>query len=76
MLEKRPGQFDNIIAVGPLDDGREYLIKITNSQTRLFDNKNKALVSELREAEQVIRSLNLFAEKLDTKKEYAMAAYR
>lgn len=77
VLKKRVGQFDKIMAVGSTgEEGREYLIKITNSQAKLFDFKNKALVKEAKEAEQVIRSLNIYAEKLDAKKEYAMAVYR
>ena len=77
LLEKKPGQFDKIIAVRmPGEEEREYIIKITSNQTKLFDNKNKVLVKEPKEAERIIRSLNNYAEKLDSKKEYAMAVYR
>lgn len=78
LLEKKPGEFDKIILANE-DRGveeREYLIKITNSQTKLFDYKNKSLVKEFREAENIIRSLNGYAEKLETKKDYLMAVYR
>jgi len=60
----------------PRIDEKEYLIKFSEKQTRLFDNKNKAPVKEPKEAKQIIQQLNIYVNKLEPKKEYNLAVYR
>jgi len=46
VLEKKSEKFDKIIHnVEPIGE-REYIVRITNTQTKLFDNKNKVIVKE------------------------------
>ncbi|MFH1391536.1 MAG: helix-turn-helix domain-containing protein [Candidatus Diapherotrites archaeon] len=75
-LEKKPEIFDKIIHdVEPINE-REYIVRITNTQTKLFDNKNKAIVKESQEARMVLEKLSDYTKELNTKKEYAYATYR
>jgi len=78
-IERMSKDFEKIINGEP--DGvyeREYLIRIDskNRQTRLFDNKNKAVVNEVAEARHVAEELSNYARKLEPHKEYAYAVYR
>jgi len=77
LLEKLPKEFDKILKNEPEIEGeREYLIKFSGKQTKLFDQKNKALVNEAEEAKQVIKQLNIYIEKLEPRKDYNLALYR
>ena len=60
------------------DYTRETYLNLTGirQMCKLIDNKNKAIVSELREAKQVIKQLNIYIEKLEPRKEYNLAIYR
>jgi len=77
LLEKRSKEFSKAIS-SESEEGteREYVIKFNERQTKLIDNKNKAIVRELREAKQVIKQLNIYIEKLEPRKEYNFALYR
>ncbi len=75
-LEKRPGEFDKILNSEPPASEKEYVIKFTEKQTKLFDIKNKIRVSELREVKQVINQLNIYVKELEPKKEYNFAFYK
>lgn len=74
LLEKLPLELDRILEDGD-DCEKEYLIKFTEKQTKLFDNKNKAIV-EAAEAKQIIQQLSIYVNKLEPKKEYNFAVYR
>lgn len=77
LLEKLPEEFDKIVSSNPTEnDEKEYLIKFCGKQTRLFDNKNKAMVQETNEARQIVKQLNIYIEELKPKKEYNFVAYR
>ena len=77
LLEKRAKEFNKIVCEENNEVGdREYVIRFNGKQTKLFDNKNKAIVMELREAKQVIKQLNIYVEKLEPRKEYNFALYR
>jgi len=77
LLEKRSKEFSKAIS-GEVEEGteREYVIKFNEKQTKLIDNKNKAIVKELSEAKQVIKQLNIYLEKLEPRKEYNLAIYK
>jgi len=77
LLEKRSKEFSKAISSeGEEGTEKEYVIKFNEKQTKLIDNKNKAIVKELKEAKQVIKQLNVYIEKLESKKEYNFAIYR
>ena len=75
-LEKRPEKFDKIIHETEQINEMEYVIRITENQTRLFDNKNKVIVKEAHEAKLVLKKISDYAEQLEPKKQYAYAVYR
>ena len=75
-LEKNPETFDKIIHETEQINEKEYLVKITNTQTKLFDNKNKVIVKESREAKFILEKLKNYTEELEPKKEYAYAVYK
>ncbi|MFH1391694.1 MAG: hypothetical protein ABIH20_05265 [Candidatus Diapherotrites archaeon] len=75
-LEKKPEIFDKIIHdVEPINE-MEYIVRITNTQTKLFDNKNKTIVKESKEARMILEKLSDYTKELNTKKEYVYATYR
>jgi len=76
-LEKMNKEFEKVIN----DDStsvfeKEYLIKITEKQTKLFDNKNKAPIKEAKETKILIDKLNSYKANLEPKNQYAYAAYK
>ncbi len=75
LLEKLPEELDKIVENSTAEE-KEYLIKFSEKQTKLFDNKNKAIVKEPAEAKQIIKQLNIYIEKIEPKKEYNFAVYR
>ena len=75
-LEKNPETFDKIIHDTEQINEREYLVRITNTQTKLFDNKNKVIVKESREVRMVLEKLSTYTKELNQKKEYAYAVYK
>ena len=77
-LQKMSQEIGEIVG-GDLEAGeKEYIFRINpkNMQTRLFDNKNKALVQELQEAREIIQELTAYAKQLEPKKQYNYAVYR
>ncbi len=77
LLEKRTEEFDKIIndEIAYANE-KEYVIRFGEKQTRLFDNKNKTAVKELKEAKQIIQQLNIYVNQLEPKKEYDLALYK
>jgi len=75
-LEKKPEKFDKIIHdVEPINE-KEYVVRITEKQTKLFDNKSKIIVKESKEAKFILEKLKSYTEELEPKKEYAYAVYK
>jgi len=77
VLEKSAKEFNKVLyQENPETEEKEYVIKFNEKQTKLIDNKNKAIVKELSEAKQVIKQLNVYIAKLEPRKEYNLAIYR
>ncbi len=76
-LEKMTKEFEKVIDKEDINlYEREYIVKIKQKQTKLFDNKNKLLVKEARETRQLIERLTAYAAGLEPKKEYNYTLYR
>jgi sugar-specific transcriptional regulator TrmB len=69
-LEKQLKAFKKMVqGTASFPEEKEYLIKFSETQTKLFDQKNKRIVEEPRETKQVIRRLHAYLKKIEPKKE-------
>lgn len=75
-LNKMVRDFEEVIEKEDFGlDERVYLVKVKEKQAKLFDNKNKLLVREHREAKELAQFVNNYAETLP-KGNYTQAIYR
>lgn len=71
-LTRLPARFGELVRERQeLEEEKEYLVRITAKQTKIVDNKSKAIVCEPREARELISRLNGHMQELRKPRAYA-----